>query len=371
MDIKKLLLVGVGKTGNVIVNDMMNLDSKYTGLYINTAKKDMINLENFNDNNYYKIPQVDGTGRNREKARDYLIEKKDSFIDIILEYDDFSTICYAFSMDGGTGSGCTPSLMNMTKAMFKQTYDKDVKIIAVAILPKTNVGDNGINNTKECWNDLLKLKNNGVIDTLYLVDNNKRDTYEEINEELTKSLHLAFTFDKYDMVGELDTNDSTNINLANGYNLILTLEDGEDSEEKAIVDAQERSVFVLPTDGNYYSNYSGLLIKEDTYDIENISTILGVAKYDTYKAYTDEDVNSILFFGGLEIPKGAIDVLDTILKSRETKETTQSLNDLLVNVNREDGNSKKSTNKSKEKNMNKSKAVKKIRSMPDNDLFKF
>lgn len=367
METKKLLQVGVGKTGNVLLNDMMNMDGRYVGLFINTAKKDMVNLENFNDNNYYKIPQVDGTGRDRNKAKEYVLEWQDSFIDLMLGYDDFETVVFYFSMDGGSGSGASPTLMNMVKNLYKREFGKDVNIIAVAVMPKTSVSTNGLNNTKECWNDLMVLRKNGVINTLYLVDNNKRDSYDEINKEVVEALDTAFAFDSYDIDGELDTSDSKNINLASGYNLILKLDDKYKKVEDAILDAQEKTVFVLPSDGNYFSQYLGVLVKEQTYATSEIITIVGAAKHDTYEAISEEE--GFVFFGGLKIPKGAIEVIDNIIEEREKENNSNEIEeDLLVSTNRDVPKKEKTEEKQSTKT---TRGAKRIRQMAKDSLFEF
>lgn len=376
MEIKKLLQVGVGKTGNTILNQMMELDNRYVGLFINTAKKDMINLSKFNDDNYYKIPQVDGTGRDREKAKEYLLRWQDSFIDLMLSYDDFDTIVFYFSLDGGTGSGCTPSLMNMVKKLYLTQFGKDINVIAVGILPKSNISTNGLYNTVECWNELMKLvgkkDNKGVINSLYLVDNNKRDTYEEINESIVEALNMAFTFNDYDLEGELDSSDSFNINVGSGYescyNIILNLSNKYKNVDDAIVEAQENSIFVLPSD--YASEYLGILTQNNDYSADKITDIIGIGAKDTYKALS-EDYNAV-FFGGLQVPSGAIDVVASVINSRNTDivQPTEK-NDLFVDLSRVKEKTQPKQQEQQTQNAKTPNTKKRIRQMASDDLFKF
>ena len=94
MEIKNLLQIGVGKTGNVLLNDMMNLDPRYVGLFINSAKGDMENLENFTKENSFAIPQTNGSGKNRDKAREYILRWKESFFELMSSYSEFDTILF-------------------------------------------------------------------------------------------------------------------------------------------------------------------------------------------------------------------------------------------------------------------------------------
>lgn len=382
MEVKSLLQIGVGKTGNVLLNEMMNLDGRYVGLFINSAKKDMYDLDNCTKENSFNIPQVDGTGRNRQKAKEYIMRWRESFFDLLYKYSDYDTLAYYFSFDGGTGSGSVPTLIALSKNLFKEHFGKDINIIAVGVLPKTSVSSNGLNNTMECWNDIIKLSTNHLdsegkvkydengqemnptINTLYLIDNNKRETFEEINNEAVNALHMAYNFDSYDIGGDIDTNDSTNINIANGYNLILPLSNKYNDVSTAILDSQENSVFALPTGGNYASKYLGILTAPELYDAEDILSITDRASEDTYVAISEEE--NVIFFGGLAIPKSPIENISAELDNRKNDGKVHSEN-LFVKIERENVVNKQPTNKTKTTNI----SPKKRKNLISDDLFKF
>lgn len=382
MDVKNLLQIGVGRTGNVLLNEMMELDDRYVGLFINSAKKDMNDLNNCKKENSFNIPQVDGTGRNRQKAKEYIMRWKGTFFDLLYGYSDYDTLVYYFSFDGGTGSGSVPTLIALSKNMFKEHFDKEINIIAVGVLPKTSVSSNGLNNTKECWNDIIKLSTNHLdtegkvkydengeelkptINTLYLIDNNKRETYEEINSEVVSALHMAYNFDSYDIGGEIDTNDSNNINISNGYNLILPLSTKYNDVSTAILESQENSVFSLPTGGNYVSKYLGVLTSPDLYSADDILSITDRASEDTYIAMTEEE--NAIFFGGLTIPKSPIENISTELENRKNDGKVHSEN-LFVKVERENVVNKTANSKTKTTNI----SPKKRKNLISDDLFKF
>lgn len=382
MEVKSLLQIGVGRTGNVLLNEIMNLDGRYVGLFINSAKKDMFDLNKCEKDNSFNIPQVDGTGRNRQKAKEYIMKWKESFFDLLYKYSEYDTITFYFSFDGGTGSGCVPTLINLAKNMFKQNFDKDINIIAVGVLPKITVSSNGLNNTKECWNDIIKLSTNHLdsdgnikideygqemkptINTLYLIDNNKRDSYEEINTEAVNALNMAYNFDSYDIGGDIDTNDSTNINISNGYNLIMPLSPKYNDVSTAILDSQENSVFALPTGGNYISKYLGILTSPDLYSSEDILAITDRATEDTYVAMSEEE--NVIFFGGLQIPKSPIENISAELENRKNDGRVHSEN-LFVKIERENIVNKTENNKTKSINI----SPKKRKNLISDDLFKF
>lgn len=382
MEIKSLLQIGVGRTGNVLLNEMMNLDGRYVGLFINSAKKDMYDLEKCTKENSFNIPQVDGTGRNRDKAKEYIMRWKESFFGLLYEYSEYDTLSFYFSFDGGTGSGCVPTLINLAKNMFKQNFNKDINIIAIGVLPKTTVSSNGLNNTKACWNDIIKLATNHIdsegkekigedglemnptINTLYLIDNNKRDTYEEINTEAVNCLNMAYNFDSYDVGGDIDTNDSNNINISNGYNLLLPLSNKYNDVASAIVDSQEKSIFALPTGANYASKYLGILTSPELYNAEDILSITDRASEDTYIAMSEEE--NVIFFGGLTIPKSPIENISSELENRKNDGNVRSEN-LFVKIDKEKVASKSSSTQTKTTNI----SPKKRKNLINDDLFKF
>lgn len=399
MEIKNLLQIGVGKAGNVLLNDMMNLDPRYVGLFVNSAKGDMENLDNFSKENSFAIPQTDGSGKNRDRAKEYIIRWKEKFFELMSTYSEFDVIAFYFSMDGGTGSGSVPTLAALTKNLFREHYGKDVDIIAIGTMPNSSVGLNGLRNTQACWNDIVKLMNNNkdengdiiideygneltpTINTLYLIDNNKKDgNYELINAEAVETLHLAFNFDTLNSTGDLDKNDSANINLSRGYNLLLKLEEAED-EEQAILDAKENSVFVIPQEEYYNPENIGIALKEDVFESTNMIKLVGTAKKDVYPAPIDEDddINGALFFGGIRLGliKNSVNVISDIIKERERLLSQEKDDDdLLVAVSKTPSSGRRvsapSVQKQKPvKSKPTGKTGRKIKSIISDDLFKF
>lgn len=400
MEIKKLLQIGVGKAGNVLLNEMMNLDARYVGLFINSAKGDMENLNNFTKENSFAIPQTNGSGKNRDKAREYILRWKESFFELMSSYSEFDTIVFYFSTDGGTGSGSVPTLATLTKKLFRDHYGKEVNIIAVGTTPNSSVGINGLKNTQCCWNDIVKLMNNHkdeegnvmvyddgtevtpTINTLYLIDNNKKNgNYEEINAEAVETLHLAFNFNTLNTTGDLDENDSYNINISKGYNFLLKLEEAE-SEEQAILDAKENSVFVIPREEYYNPENVGIALKNNIFDTHNVVDLIGTAKVDVYPAPIDEDddVDGVIFYGGIRLGliRDYIDAISQIITDRE-KQLEKEIeldDDLIVSVKKERSVARRTTTSStkvvkKEKPSITGKSRRNVRGIVSDDLFSF
>ena len=77
-----LLSIGLGGTGNKLLNVFMQLDSTKDGIFINSNVNEMKNLSECNDNNRLTI-RGNGTGRNRKKAKESLKKDKDKIIDYL------------------------------------------------------------------------------------------------------------------------------------------------------------------------------------------------------------------------------------------------------------------------------------------------
>lgn len=357
MEIKNLLQIGVGKTGNVLLNEMMELDKRYVGLFVNSAKGDMENLSNYTEDNSFAIPQANGSGKDREKAKGYIRQWSQSFFELLSNYSSYDTIVFYFSLDGGTGSGSVPTLATITKNLFKRDYGKDVNIIAVGVMPNSTVGLNGLKNAVDCYYDIKALMRNHIdphtmqvkidedgyeetpiINTLYLIDNNKRNgNYEEINAEAVEMLNLAFQFDTLNTTGDLDKNDSTNINLSRGYNLLLKLDEAE-SEEQAILDAKENSVFVMPSEEYYNPQNIGIALKYDVFDRNNMDKLVGIALENVYPAPVDEEdeIDGAIFFGGIRLGliENSVKAISDIITDRERmlSKDTDSFDDLFADT---------------------------------------
>lgn len=348
MDKKRVLLLGAGQCGNRMVDLMLKKDKRYASLFSNANLKDMENLEGFDINrNVFYIPNATGTGKSRELASQYIKEEVQKLVDMILKYAQQDTIVIMTSADGGYGSG---SLKPSVRAIKRACPTKSINVVAV--FPSLLEGEVAFKNTIAFWNDLVNLKSQNLIDSIQIIDNNKRKTLEEINECAIEELDCILGFS----ADNIDETDSKRINTSSGYKTILKLDDKYKSVEVAIDNAIKNSVFVQPS--SYDCNYLGVSVKKESFYAEDFKNKFDVLEA-PYCGYNDEE--NILVLSGLAMPKDSIELIQMALKDTEKKrqERVSVKEDLLINTDdktTEPNNSKptktevKSTISSKELN---------------------
>ena len=293
----------------MLVDDMISLDKRYVGLFINSALGDIVNLKNYDTVDHFLFAGQDGSGKNRDVAKGFVKKRIQALIDVLIKYSEQKN-CYIFcSSDGGSGSG---SSILIAKALRKACPDKNIGIIG--IIPKLSENQISLKNATEFWNDLINLKNKKLVDTIYLIDNNKRHTYEEINKEATKALDMAFSLNTFDTTGTIDQNDSNRVNTAIGYNFIMPLDVKYTNLQMAIDNSIKNSVFLPPP--SYDCDYLGAVVQKEYFNVEDLRSKFEVFKVD-YCGYSNSE--NVIVLSGLSVPREGIDILQVALKDVEDK----------------------------------------------------
>ena len=178
MNSNDILFVGIGQAGNNLTSAVTKVNKRITGLYINTSEDDLKGITNAKRK--FVVAGASGTGRNRSKAKEYVKDQVLALVDLLNEYSSKKHIYFTFAMGGGTGSGIAPTLLAVL-----QKQRPNLKINLVPILPFERDSKRAFENTLECWNEIVKLKN---INTIYLIDNSRRKnkSITEINNEFAE-----------------------------------------------------------------------------------------------------------------------------------------------------------------------------------------
>lgn len=340
MDRKRVLLLGSGQCGNRLTSLLLQKDGRYTGIFCNASMSDMEKLPKLDINrNVFYIPNATGTGKNPELASRYIKEEVQKLIDMILKYPLQETIVFLLSADGGFGNGSLKPTTMAIKHAIKQGIMPEKSINVVGVLPNLNEGKVAFKNTIRFWNDLIYLKNNGLIDSIQFIDNNKRKTLEEINECAVEELDYILGF----QADTIDENDSKRINIEKGYKFLMKLDEKYRSIDVAIDNAIKQSVFVEPA--NYDCKYLGISVKKEDFYAEDFKN-----KFDTLEApycgYNDQE--NLVILSGLSMPKEPIEMIEMALKDAETKEKERMIEDkedLFIHVDGDENkNIKKETN---------------------------
>lgn len=313
MEKSKMLLIALGQGAGNIVDGLLSKNKRYNGLFFNSSLFDIKPLKNaVMDKNVYLYPGTDGSGRDRSRSREMISDNVSGIGILLRKYPQTEAIVIFSTMAGGTGSGAVKTFIKIAKAAIP-----NAKVNVVAILPSLKEDELAFKNTIECWNDINSVMD--MVNDVKFVDNNKRNTYKEINKEVIDSLDLAYNIIGIHPDGNIDNKDSFRINTADGTGLVLKLYDGVKDAKTAVDLAIENSVFVQPD--IYDCDYLGINLKIDGYDPNEVSKCFEVYK-STYITYNND--NNIVVLGGCETPIEAIKLIKLSLDEKNKRKAARS-----------------------------------------------
>lgn len=340
MEKSKILLVALGQGAGNIVDGLLGKNKSYNGLFFNSSLFDIKPLKNANiDKNVYLYPGTDGSGRDRNKSKEMIKDNANAIGTLLRKYPQTEVMVVFTSMAGGTGSGAIKTFIQIASAAIPST-----KINVVAILPSLTEDQLSFKNTIECWNDI-----NSVIDLISdikFVDNNKRNTYKEINNEVVDSLDLAYNLMGTHIDGTIDRKDSFRINTADGSGLVLKLYDGLKDAKNAIDLAIQNSVFAQPD--TYDCDYLGINLKTDGYDPNEVSKCFEVYR-STYMTYNNEF--NVVVLGGCETPTNSIKLIKMALDDKSKRKLARDKKRSLIIDFDDESINKENTNGREESHM--------------------
>lgn len=312
MDIKDLLNIGIGRCGNNLVDEIIKQDKRFAGLLINSAKNDVVILDSYKNEraSVFLFNNTDGSGMNRDTADKYAKNNIQRFADEMSNYSAFKMFSFYFSTDGGTGSGSAPRLIEATRRLYP-----NIPIIVYAVLPKLPNTKVALENSLDCIDDILRLYEerdrygNRYINSFRFIDNNKRNTFEEINSEAVIDITETFKVNKYNTNGVTDSEDSYRVLSQDGYGVTLRLNNNIADINEAVKAAKEESVFVTPDD-NYCSS-AMFMLQRGRYDFADAKKIFSPTLY-SYEA--ESNGKNIIISTGMSTPTDMIDKIEDALE---------------------------------------------------------
>ena len=226
---KKIAIIGVGNCGSQVA---LLAQNKYPDLfdcvYINTSESDlaMVNCEEDMKFKIGKKDEIEGSGKNRTKMKEYLMAD----INAILSNENLQEVIaskkYTFivsSAAGGTGSGATPILMEILRQLFP-----DTNFILVTVLPQISSSLMEQGNALEFLNELYDVLGES---TTYMVYDNENTAdlpptkaLEVINENIVEDLRVLSGVDNYPTPYEsIDAADMESIITTPGRLLVVRI----------------------------------------------------------------------------------------------------------------------------------------------------
>lgn len=339
MNKRKVLLIGCGKAGNRITNELLENDKtgQLTGLFVNTSFKDMAELSKRTEENTFLFSSADGSGRDRTIAQQYVKDQIKSLVSAITNYPLHDNIYLITSTDGGSGSGITPMICQLLRS----TFDKrklNRKINLIAIMPTQKVDDRlAFENAVGFWNDIVKKRidkdgnefsiKDKCLDSIKIVDNTKGKSYTDINARLIKTIINSFNMNGVSDEGDIDDKDALKFNTEKGFSIILDIPSGYNSASEAIDKAIKDCIYGLPD--NYNCEYLGISLNEEDYLIDDVRSCFSTVNKTTYKTYNKQGHNTVVLGGCLEpnelitnIAQRLEDIKNGINNKKEDKDLT-------------------------------------------------
>ena len=306
MEKSKILLIGLGQCGCNLVDEMITKNKRYAGVFINSSIGDLANIKNANSNNTFTFNGTDGAGRNRKLAQSFIQDDIMRLSSFLTKFSQFKTMVLFSSLDGGTGSGSLPFMIKVVKKLFK-----DAVVNVIGVLPRLDEDKLKLDNTLDCLSELEPLLPH--INSIRFIDNNTRDTYAEINSEALEDFDLSYSIVGKHQEGNIDMQDSFNVNTAQGYTFTLRLPDRCVNLDEVVQVAKDSSVYALPD--SFTCTYAGINVKEGKYNVNEIKKKI-TSTNTVYTTYNDNKFN-VVVLSGCAMPKDSIKLIELERDKRE------------------------------------------------------
>lgn len=239
---KKIAIIGVGNCGGQVA---YLAEQKYPTLfdtvYVNTSAADlsMVSPESTFKFKIGDKKDVEGSGKNRAKMKEYLMEDISKILGDENLIECISSKKYVFvitSAAGGTGSGAGPVLMEILRQMFP-----DGNFVLVGVLPQLGASLMEQGNALEFLNELYDVLGDN---TTYMIYDNESTSdlpptkaLEVVNEGIVEDLRILSGVDNYATPYEsIDEADMESIISTPGRLLVARVT--KNLTEKAMEDGQ-------------------------------------------------------------------------------------------------------------------------------------
>lgn len=313
------LQIGLGRTGNVLVDKLKSYNKLYNNvLFVNSSLADVSALDNYTDNNTFIFSGVDGSGRDKDKASGFVKDNLNALADTILRFGNIEHVFLWFSLDGGTGSTTSMFVAQLLK---KLSPKKQIHVISV--MPDVDKVDKvGLSNTIDTWNKMIDLHNAGVIQTIRCINNANRNSYNEINDEAIKTFDESFNLVGRGGNGDtIDTADQERVLNAKGYILTLNMEDSFNNVKANIENAMKKSVYLMPE--SFSCDYLAMNIQSGSY-AQSVKDLFEVYE-STYSTSNDRGEGRVVL-SGCDIPSEAVMLVKYALDEKQNRLRNRSKN---------------------------------------------
>jgi hypothetical protein len=277
-------------------------------LFINTSIEDLNTLTDVKFK--YHIPEGEGCNKDRDKAKNLVIDHFDEIVSEIKSKIKEEFIYVIFSTGGGTGSGAAPMLIDLLSMNLE-----DNTIGAITILPSDKESLRTHINAYESIKELVDIENIGGT---YLIDNNNGNKIEinKVFVELFKRMLKMITY--IDERGNIDKAELKEMLRTKGVNAIGNVSKNNTNTSTVLLSLKE-TIFAPFTDK--VIKYIGF-VGPETIDIDDIGKEVGTNYVDVFRGYTDKEATCLLC--GMKFPEKRIEAI----KKRIDSSKEQVIEDL-------------------------------------------
>lgn len=304
----KVGFIAVGQAGGNIGSKFEELG--YDVLFLNTSEEDLSTL---NTKFKYHIEGGEGCNKDRNKAKNLVIEDFENISKEISEKLKKEFIYVIFSSGGGTGSGASPMLIDL----LIQHMNKQVGTIT--IIPGTDEPLKTHINAYECFRELEDIE--GLASTIAL-DNNACENKLCINKDFVELLQKMLDMPNHkDIRGNIDKAEVMEIIKTRGM-LTITKMDKEETSVAKLIEGFKSNIYA-PIETDKVIKYIGIItakplaLNELKKDVGNY--------IDVFQGYGQE---TVCVLTGLSLPFKRLEgIKQVVLDNQEAvKRNLQAIN---------------------------------------------
>jgi hypothetical protein len=279
---EKIGFIAVGQAGGNIGSRFEKIG--YDVLFVNTSKED---LDTLDTKFKYHIKGGEGCNKDRNKAKDLVIEDFESISKEIDAKLKNKFIYVIFSSGGGTGSGASPMLIDL----LSQHMEKEVG--AVTILPSKHEPLKTHINAYECFRELEEIEGIASIVTL---DNNACENKLCINKDFVELFEKMLDMpNNKDIRGNIDKAEVMEIIRSKGM-LTITRVDKEETTTARVIESLKSNIYA-PIENDKVIKYIGIVTAKP---VELVELKKEVGSYlDVFQGYGKE---TVCVLAGLSLP---------------------------------------------------------------------
>lgn len=297
----RIAFIAVGQAGGNIGSLFERKGFKV--LYINTSKED---LDITNGKHKYHIQGGDGCNKDRNKAKQLIINDFENIYNEIKSKIDAELIYVIFASGGGTGSGSSPMLAELM-------LQEGSAVGMICVIPDENESIKTHINCYECFTEINDIEG---LSSCFFLDNKNKNKMAINGIFVDMFMSFISIPDKYKSVkGNVDKAEIMETLKANGTSLIVSSD-----ESSEFIGKFKNNIFAPMQDDKKVKYITASLTKD--IEVSDIEKTVGVP-FDVFKTYNKD--KNICCVSGMSFPEGRLEsVLEKINKNKEIIEKSIS-----------------------------------------------